>query len=300
MTTKSNTAGIVQQLGQKIRDYKELVKFRLALSVVFSACTAYVLGVDVFLWSDFLILALGGFFITGSANALNQVLEKETDKLMVRTRLRPLPAGRMEMSEAVLFAGLFGAIGILLLAYFNPATAALGAFSLVCYAFIYTPMKRVSPAAVWIGAIPGALPMTIGWVAATPTGEIGIEAVFLFSLQFLWQFPHFWAIAWIAYEDYAKAGFYLLPTSQKDGRTKSTVLQIIFYIICLIAISYAPFYLSISGLVACTLMLLSGFVFLYFAIVLYLRCTRLAARNLMFASLFYQLVVFIALMADKI
>ena len=300
MATNTDTTGIGSLMGQKIKDYKALVKFRLALSVVFSACTAYYLGADDFSWYNLLILGLGGFLVTASANALNQVLEKETDKLMGRTQNRPLPAGRMEMSEAVLLAGLMGAAGILMLAYFNPVTAVLGAFSLVSYAFIYTPMKRVSPAAVWIGAVPGALPMAIGWVAASPTGEIGIAAVFLFSLQFLWQFPHFWAIAWLSYEDYAKAGFYLLPSNQKDGRTKGTAMQIIFYVLCLIAISFAPLYLGISGLIACSVMALCGIVFLGYAINLYRKCDKTAARKLMFASLFYQMIVFITLMIDKI
>lgn len=300
MATNTDTTGIGTLIGQKIKDYKALVKFRLALSVVFSACTAYYLGTNAFLWSNFMILGFGGFLVTAAANALNQVLEKETDKLMARTLNRPLPAGRMEMSEAVLLAGIMGAGGILMLAYFNPVTAVLGAFSLVSYAFIYTPMKRVSPAAVWIGAVPGALPMAIGWVAASSTGEIGIEAIFLFSLQFLWQFPHFWAIAWLSYEDYAKAGFYLLPSHKKDGRTKGTVLQIIFYVLCLIAISFVPWYLQISGLIAGVVMLLSGIVFLWYALRLYKQCTKIAARQLMFASLFYQLIVFIALMLDKI
>lgn len=300
LATNTNTTGFGSFFGQKVKDYKALVKFRLALSVVFSACTAFYLGVETFFWSELLILGLGGFFVTASANALNQVLEKETDKLMARTQNRPLPAGRMETSEAVLLAGILGAGGILMLAYFNPVTAVLGAFSLVSYAFIYTPMKRVSPAAVWIGAVPGALPMAIGWVAASSTGTIGIEAIFLFSLQFIWQFPHFWAIAWLSYEDYAKAGFYLLPTNQKDGRTKGTVLQIILYIVFLIAISFAPLYLQISGLVACIVMLVCGVIFLWYGIKLYQKCNKIAARQLMFASLFYQLIVFITLMIDKI
>jgi len=294
----SKTTGIGSLIGQKLKDYKALFKFRLAMSVVFSACASYVMAVDSFIWGEFILLALGGFAITASANTLNQVLEKDTDKLMKRTCNRPLPSGRMETSEAVLIAGIMAVIGILMLAAFNPLTAVLGSFSLVSYAFIYTPMKKVSPVAVWIGAVPGALPMAIGWVAVT--GEFGIAALFLFSLQFLWQFPHFWAIAWVSYEDYAAAGFYLLPSQQKDGRNKSTALQSAFYIICLIAISFLPYTLGISGLIACSIMLVSGFVFLYFAFKLYKYCNRKTARQLMLCSFFYQLVVFIALMADKI
>ena len=295
-----NSTDTATGFGQKIKDIQALVKFRLALSVVFSACTAYFLGVDTFSFQGMLLLGIGGFLVTASANTLNQVLEKETDKLMSRTQNRPLPSGRMEISEAVLIAGLSGAAGILILASFNALTAVLGAFSLVCYAFIYTPLKKVSPIAVWIGAVPGALPMAIGWVAASADGILGKEAIFLFTLQFIWQFPHFWAIAWLVYEDYAKAGFYLLPSLKKDGRNRSTALQIIFYVICLLAISFIPMYLGISGSLACIVMLISGFVFLWFAIQLYLKTSKEASKKLMFASLFYQVIVFIALMADKI
>ncbi len=300
MEPYSNSTGKATFIKQKIRDYQALVKLRLALSVVFSACTAYYLGTEDFKWLELVLLGLGGLLVTASANALNQVLEKETDKLMGRTQNRPLPSGRMEMSEAVLLAGLMGAAGILILASFNALTAVLGAFSLVCYAFIYTPMKKVSPAAVWIGAVPGALPMAIGWVASTANGTLESQAVYLFSLQFLWQFPHFWAIAWVAYDDYANAGFYLLPSSHKEGRNKSSVIQIIFYILCLIAISYVPLTLGISGTIACIIMLLSGIGFLYFALRLYIKCDKTAAKQLMFTSLIYQVVVFIALMANKI
>jgi len=290
----------VTGIGQKIKDLQALVKFRLALSVVFSACTAYFLGVETLSYQGLFLLGLGGFLVTASANALNQVLEKESDKLMTRTQNRPLPAGRMEVSEAVLIAGLAGASGILILACFNALTAVLGAFSLVSYAFIYTPMKKVSPAAVWIGAVPGAMPMAIGWVAASPNGILESEAVFLFTLQFIWQFPHFWAIAWLVYEDYAKADFYLLPSMKKDGRNKSSALQIIFYVLCLLGLSFALFYLSISGIIAFTIMILSAIMFLWFAIQLYVKTTKDAAKKLMFASLVYQVIVFIALMADKI
>lgn len=275
-----------------------LAKARLALSVVFSACTAYYLGTENFNVYHFLLLGIGGFLVTASANTLNQVLEKDTDRKMKRTQDRPLPAGRMESWEAVLFAGITAAVGLLALAFFNPMTAFLGSVSLVSYAFIYTPLKRISPVAVWVGAVPGALPMAIGWVAAT--GELGLAAFFLFSLQFLWQFPHFWAIAWVAYKDYEEGGFYLLPSSQKDGRTKETALQAAFYVLCLIAMSWAPVSLGISGYIAAGIMFFMGLFFLYFAIRLFRQTTAKAARQLMLASLVYQLVVFIALMIDKI
>ncbi len=297
-TTDNKTASIGSFLKQKLTDYKLLIKFRLSLLVVFSACITFSLGANVVDWRALLILGLGGFLITGAANTLNQVIEKEYDKLMSRTANRPLAAGRMEVQEAVLVAGLMSVAGILMLSAFNPQTAVLGALSLVSYAFVYTPMKRVSPAAVWIGAIPGALPMAIGWVAAT--GELGSEAIFLFSIQFIWQFPHFWAIAWVAYKDYANGGFYLLPSKKVDGRDKSTALQTVFYAFCLLPMSILPYYLDISGLVACSVMLAMGIFYLFYAIKLYIACTDKAARQLMFASFVYLPIVLLSLVFDKI
>jgi len=297
-TTNSKTTSIVSLLKQKVNDYKLLVKLRLSLLVVFSACITFLLGVEVFAWQELLILGMGGFLVTGAANALNQVLEKDYDKLMKRTANRPIAAGRMEVSEAVLSAGLMTVGGLLLLTTFNAETGLLGALSLVSYAFIYTPMKRVSPVAVWIGAVPGALPMAIGWVAAGGS-LMGPEIVLLFSIQFFWQFPHFWAIAWVAYEDYSKAGFYLLPSKKIDGRDKSTALQTVFYAFCLVPMSVLPYYLNVSGYIACSIMALMGVFYLVYAIKLYLECTDQAARKLMFASFAYLPVVLITLVLDK-
>lgn len=256
------------------------------------------LGTSDYTWQMLLALAIGGFCVTGAAAALNQVLEEEHDKLMKRTANRPIAAGRMDSSEAVLIAGILSVVGLMILGAFNPGTALLAALSLVTYAFIYTPMKRVSPAAVWVGAIPGALPMAIGWVAAG--NPLGPEAIFLFSIQFFWQFPHFWAIAWVAYEDYSKAGFYLLPSKNKDGRDRSTALQTVFYAACLLPMSILPYYFGISGLIACATMLVLGIVYLGYAINLYRKCTAQAARKLMFASFFYLPIVLIVLFIDKI
>ncbi len=266
--------------------------------VVFSACITFMLGATQYSWESLFILALGGTFVTGAANALNQVLEKEYDKLMQRTADRPLPSGRMEVSEAVLVAGILSVMGLLLLATFNPTTAMLGALSLVSYSFIYTPMKRVSPIAVWIGAIPGALPMAIGWVAAGHS--LGAVAIFLFSIQFFWQFPHFWAIAWVAHKDYTGAGFYLLPTKKQDGRDKNTALQTVFYAAILVPMSILPYTMGISGWGACSVMLVMGTMYLFYALNLYRHCNDQAAKKLMFASFAYLPIVLIALVIDKI
>lgn len=284
----------------KIKDYSVLFKFRLSLFVVFSACTAFIItsyNVDI---EKLIVLSIGGFLITASSNSFNQILEVDTDRLMKRTQNRPLVTGRMSQNEAVLIAGITGLSGLVLLSFLNTLTAVLGALSLVSYSFVYTPMKKISPAAVWIGAIPGALPMAIGSVAAGNDG-LSSMAVFLFSVQFLWQFPHFWAIAWVAYEDYAKADFYLLPSSAKDGRTKSTSLQIIFYSLCLLSLSYVPYFVfDICGLVSCSIMFIFGLVVLFYSIKLYVKCDNNSAKKLMFSTLFYQLIVYISLMIDKI
>jgi heme o synthase len=288
-TAKKEASG----LGEKIRDLKMLVKFRLNLLVVFTAGIGYVIGSGIlFSWSALLTLSLGGFLITGAANALNQVLEKDYDKLMKRTADRPLAKGRMSVSTAVLYAGFMSLIGIFLLASFNPLTALIGTISLIIYAFVYTPVKRISSIAVLVGAIPGALPPMIGWVAAT--GELGAEAVMLFTLQFVWQFPHFWAIAWLGYDDYAKAGYYLLPSGGE--RDKKAALQCLIYAGILIPISALLGWYQMVNL-GVTLVLLSAAVFYtYYAWRLYKSCTIKAAKELMFSSFFYLPIVMLALL----
>lgn len=295
----SNTrTGVVGGIKSKLSDYVALVKLRLSLLVVFSAVIAYIITAGAFDLAAVCTLALGGFLITGAANALNQVLEKDTDKLMKRTANRPLPTGRMKISEAVLSAGLMSVTGLALLASFNPLTALLGSLSLLSYAFIYTPMKKVSPKAVLIGAFPGAFPVLIGSVAAT--GTLTPLALALFAIQFLWQFPHFWAIAWVAYEDYAKAGFFLLPNENKDGRDVNTGLQCLVYSLLMIPAGLIPFYLGVTGLVSALVATLMGAWFSYLAYRLMKECTDEAAKKLMFGSFIYLPVVFIALLLDVV
>ncbi len=289
----STTRAIKQE--SKLTDYKMLVKARLTSMVVFSAGIGYVLGAGYnFSWVGLAVLCLGGFLITGASNALNQVLEKDYDSIMKRTANRPLATGRMSVSEAVMAAGFMSLIGITLLALFNPLTALIGTVSMIIYAFIYTPVKRVSPIAVLIGAIPGALPPMIGWVAAT--GNLGIEALALFGIQFLWQFPHFWAIAWVGNEDYTKAGYKLLPS--KGGKDKQTALQCLIYTLFMLPMGVSLFWLGVTGWISAVIVTGAGLMFTYYAWKLYKECTDKAALHLMFSSFVYLPVTLIALMMD--
>lgn len=266
------------------------------MMVVFSAGMGYILGSGVtIVWSEFLLLCLGGFLLTGASNALNQVIEKDFDKLMPRTENRPLATGRMSVSEGVLIAGVLSVSGLLILATFNPIVTLLGAVSLLSYAFVYTPLKRVSPIAVIVGAFPGAFPPMIGWVAAT--GYLGLEALILFGIQFMWQFPHFWAIAWVSFEDYKKGGFNLLPSQKRD---KSSALQCVIYSLILIPTSLLLYFMGITGLVSAIIVGITGLLYLLASIHLYIKCDRKAALQLMFASFFYLPIVLIAIVADKL
>ncbi len=282
----------------KVSDYGQLVKFKLNLTVVFSAVMAYVIAIDGSAsWSGIFVLGLGGFLVTAAANTLNQVLERDFDKLMKRTENRPLAAGRMSVSEAVIIAGLTCLIGTALLSMFNAWAGLLGMISMVLYAFVYTPMKRVSPTAVAIGAVPGALPLMIGCVAAQ--GGMTNLAVVLFVLQFLWQFPHFWAIAWVGDADYKSAGFNLLPS--KDAKLDSSVGgQSMIYALFLIPVSVLPYWLGETGVISAIILVIASIIYTYFGWNLYKKCTKEAALKLMFSSFVYLPVVLFALYFDKI
>lgn len=282
---------------QKVSDYYQLVKFRLSFTVVFSSVMAYLIALPGnFELLPVLVLAAGGFLVTGAANALNQVLEKDFDKLMARTANRPLAADRMKVSEAVLAAGLMSMVGITLLALFNPWTAFFGTMALVLYAFLYTPMKRISPAAVVIGAIPGALPTLIGCAAAQ--GELTKLGLSLFALQFLWQFPHFWSIGWLGYGDYQKAGYKFLPVSSQEDR--ATGLQSVIYALLLLPVGLLPFGLGHTGLVSAVLVSALGLAYLFFSWNFYRSCDRKSALSLMFFSFLYIPVSLIVFLVDKI
>lgn len=297
-TTRTYIADLGLGLKARMQDYALLIKFRLSMTVVFSSVIAFAIGsLGDFSLVNMLWLALGGMAVTGASNAFNQVLEKDYDKLMKRTMNRPLATGRMNTAEAILFGGLMGVAGIAVLWYvFNPLAALLGGLSLLSYSFIYTPLKRLSPVAVFVGAIPGAMPVLIGWVAAT--GSINYAALTLFAIQFLWQFPHFWSIAWVAEEDYNKAGFKLLPSQQ--GKGKFVAFQNIVYISILGLISLIPVYEGWIGLAAGSVVLLAAVFFMYRAVVLFRTCEDADARKLMFASIIYLPVVLTAILVGGI
>lgn len=282
----------------KAADYSQLVKFRLNLTVVFSAMVGFLMGTSIWEIQSIIYLVMGGFLVTASANAINQIIEKDFDKLMKRTADRPLSANRMTVPEAVLIAGISGIGGLIILwLSFNAMTALLGAISLFSYAFVYTPLKRISPIAVFVGAIPGALPVMIGWVAAT--GSLGLIAYSLFAIQFLWQFPHFWAIGWLGYDDYKKAGFKLLPISY-DSRNKNTAIQIFIYTIATMLVGFAPFIFGLCGTSYLIIAAVTGIFFIFRALQLIKNLDRQAALNVMYASLIYLPLVQLFMLIDKI
>ncbi|WP_269685782.1 heme o synthase [Flavobacterium lacustre] len=282
-------------------DFKAITKAGLAVSVVFSSIAGFVLGnenFDSFSWFTLLKLAIGGYCMVGASNAYNQVIEKDLDALMDRTKNRPVPAGRMSSSLALVIASFLTIIGIVLLYTINPKTAMFGAISIFLYTSVYTPLKTVTSLSVFVGAIPGAIPFMLGWVAAT--GNFGIEAGTLFLIQFFWQFPHFWAIGWFLYEDYEKAGFFMLPTGKKDN---GTALQVMLYTIWLIIASLLPALGHTGQLyitpVAAIVVFLLGLWMLFYAVKLYKLKTAKAARTLMLVSVSYITLLQLIYIFDK-
>lgn len=279
-------------------DFKEITKARLAVSVVFSSVAGYFLGAYEIQWAQVFLLAFGGYCMVGASNAYNQVIEKDLDSLMKRTKNRPIPAGRMSVSSAMTIAIILTMLGILALYLLNPKTAMFGAISIFLYTSVYTPLKTITPLAVFVGAIPGAIPFMLGWVAATD--DFGIEPGTLFMIQFFWQFPHFWALGWMLDDDYRSGGFKMLPTGKKDA---STVLQIIMYTIWMMVISVIPVF-GITGrlklsIVAAILVFLMGAVMLGFAFKLYNNRDNASARKLMLASVSYITLMQIVYVIDK-
>ena len=294
-------------LAAKVKDYFQLIKFTLSFMVVFSTVVSFLIAPNELHYFrskvvSVLLLFVGGMLITGSANAINQVLEKNTDALMKRTAKRPVASGRMSANEATIFAILTGIIGVFILAYwFNFESALVGLFSLLLYGFVYTPLKKVNSVAVLIGAIPGALPCLIGWVAAT--GDFSIGGWVLFGIQFLWQFPHFWAIAWLAHEDYTTAGFKLLPGDK--GPTKFTALQCVIYSALMIPFGLLPYFTGIidtelRGLITTSILFLCNLWMVYVSILLFISMDVKSARKVMFSSYFYLMIVLLALFIGRV
>ena len=287
----------------KARAYFQLLKFRLSLTVAFSSAVGYMLRVSEFRWGNVLLVMLGGLLVTGSANIINQIHEKDLDKLMTRTAKRPLPLGIVSPAEAWVFCVLLGMAGLWLLALrFNYLTAALSMLSLVLYGFVYTPLKTISPVCVAVGAIPGGLPPLIGWVAglgsAATFAAMGPQPWVLFGIQFMWQFPHFWAIAWVADDDYKRAGFKMLPSPGK--RDLRTAFQIMTYTLLLIPLSLLPLEFNIAGRISAGVAAVCGVLFLLLTVQLMRTQERKAALRIMFASFLYLPIVQIALVLDKI
>jgi protoheme IX farnesyltransferase len=283
-------------LKHKIRDYSQLTKMRLATLVVFSAAMAFMTAPGAIDFVKMSWLILGGFLVTGSANGFNQIMERELDKLMDRTLSRPLPGLRMTVTEAFFVCIVSGIAGVFILGYFmNWLSAVLGLLAILLYTVAYTPLKRKTPFAVFVGAVPGAIPPLLGWVAAT--GNINSIGLLLFTIQFLWQFPHFWAIAWVLDDDYKKAGFNLLPTGKRD---KGSALQAVYYTISLLPVAVMPLVFNVSGWISMILIVAVTLYFLFQAIQLYKECSLEAARKLMYGSFFYLPVVQIAMVIDKI
>ena len=281
-----------------ISDFKQLTKVGLSLSVVFSSVAGYLLAVETVDYFILSLLAIGGFFMVGASNAFNQIIEKDTDAIMKRTQNRPLPTGRMSVNVALTIAIVFTVLGISILYSINPKSALFGAISIFLYTCVYTPLKAVTPLTVFIGAIPGAIPFMLGWVAAT--NNFGIEAGFLFMIQFFWQFPHFWAIGWLQFEEYKKAGFNMLPMGAKD---RGAIKQIIFYTGIMILVSIAPV-LKVSGAfyiypITAVIIALLGIVMLYYGVKLYKSQENIDARKLMLSSVLYITLVQIIYVVDK-
>ena len=284
-------------MAHKASAYFKLLKFRLSFLVAFSSAIGFILGRPQTSYLDVALVMLGGMLVTGSANIINQVLEKDLDKLMKRTANRPLPTGQVSVLEAIVLCVVLGLSGLTILALqFNMLAAGLSLLSLILYGFVYTPMKRISPICVFIGAIPGGMPPLIGWVAAT--GVLGVEAWILFGIQFIWQFPHFWAIAWVLDDDYKKAGFKMLPMT--GGKNLKTAIQIMIYTLLLIPLGLLPMQFGMTGTTSAMVAVVCGVLFLAQTFYLMRTCSKKAAMSIMFGSFLYLPIVQIAFVLDKV
>ena len=275
-----------------------LIKHRLSLSVVFSSVASYLIAFEVFSFYTLALLILGGFFVVGASNGFNQIIERNRDALMPRTQNRPLPTGGLSVNQAILVCVILSFLGLFILYIINFRTAFFGLVSMIIYLAIYTPLKPITPLSVFFGAIPGAIPFMLGWVAVT--NKFSIETGILFMIQFFWQFPHFWAIGWVSHDDYLKGGFKMLPSGKRDN---STAFQIVFYTIWMILVSTLPYFsftgeLSI-GLYSLILIITSGLFMLFQAIRLMKYKDKQNAIRLMYTSIFYLSFIQIIFVIDK-
>jgi len=300
-------------LKQFFSDFSKLIKFRLTFLVVFSASVTFLIGSKIQIdrgiapginWTNWLILIVGGFLVTASANCFNEIIEKDLDKLMSRTKDRPMPAGRMTTGQGLVLGLIMGMAGTSLLVKLNPETGLLSVFSILLYAFAYTPLKRKSPIAVFVGAIPGALPPLIGYIAAiggqSEIGYVPVDyqiALILFLIQFVWQFPHFWSIAWVLDDDYKKAGFRLLPTKKRD---KTSAVFTFVSTLILIPISLLPTIYGFGGYYIAVVSIVAGLVFSYFAYQMMVKMDLPSARKVMFCSFIYIPLVQVVLLFNLI
>lgn len=295
-----------------ISDFKKLVKLRLTLTVVFSASISFLIGAkqlggDI-LWINWLLLTLGGFLVTGAANGFNEIIEKDLDKLMTRTADRPLPSGRMTTGQALILSLFMGILGTLVLVRLNFVAGLLSVFSILLYAFVYTPLKRKSPIAVFVGAFPGALPPLIGYFAAFSQDDLAIYSqtnesaiimipFVLFGIQFLWQFPHFWSLAWVIDDDYKQAGFRLLPTTKRD---KISAFMVFLSALIMIPAAFLPMYYGFAGWIFTTVSAIGGVFFAYYGFLLFKNQDIASARKVMFTSFFYLPITQLVLLFDFI
>ncbi len=296
MQTDTHISSSETIIYSKIKSFLKLTKFTLSALVVFSAIITFFTVAETYNWKQVLAICLGGFLVTAAANGFNQIIEKDLDKLMNRTKLRPIPTGNLTVNQAFVICAIFGIIGTIMLWVFtNPLSGIIGFVSIILYTLVYTPLKRVTPFSVFVGAIPGALPTLIGAIAATDGfGHISFFAILLFCIQFFWQFPHFWAIAWVSHDDYQRAGFFMLPS--KGGRDKSSRSQILVYTLSLFPIALTPFIFNFTGWMSATVVSCMGLVFIIQAYNLFKSGTIVDARKLMFGSFVYLPLVQIALM----
>ena len=282
-----------------LKSFLDLTKARLAISVVFSSIVGYLLAVDSFDFYTLTLLSIGGYCMVGASNSFNQIIERDIDALMDRTKNRPIPSNKISVNTAFYISVILTLIGIVVLYKINPRTALFGAISIFIYTCLYTPLKPLTPLSVFVGAFPGAIPFMLGWVAAS--NSFGIEPGTLFMIQFFWQFPHFWALGWMLHEDYQKAGINMLPTRKRD---KSTALQIVLYSLWTIIISIFPvtgltgdLRLSITSAIVVVIL---GLVMLFYSINLYNKMDISSAKKLFTVSIIYLTLLQLTYLIDKI